>query len=244
MFGNDKNAKMLTVLIGLTLVVTLVNSYGIFSLNGRLGTTGNVAAMQELKQADPQPTQQQPAQQPTQQQQTAPATVSADDDAVMGDASAPVEIIEFSDYQCPYCGRFFSETLGQIEDEYISTGKVKLVYRDFPLSFHPQAQKAAEAAECAGEQGKYFEMHDMIFSNQQSIQVADLKGYASVLGLDQNQFDTCLDSGKYESEVKQDFQDGAAAGVSGTPTFFINGVKVVGAQPYSAFKQIIDQQLA
>lgn len=170
--------------------------------------------------------------------------VSADDDAFLGDADAPVTIIEFSDYECPFCGRFYSQTLPQLKTEYIDTGKVKLVYRDFPLSFHPKAQKAAEAAECAGDQDRYFDFHDKIFENQGSIGVSDLKKYAGDLGLDQGEFDDCLDSGKFEQEVKDDVAAGVAAGLSGTPSFLINGQKLVGAQPFAAFKAIIDAELA
>ena len=175
--------------------------------------------------------------------------VSVDNDAVRGDKNAPITIIEFSDYQCPFCGRFFQQTLPQIEDNYIKTGKVKIIYRDFPLSFHPEAQKGAEAAECAGEQGKYWEMHDKIFANQDAMSIASYKSWASELKLDANKFNSCLDSGKYASEVQKDFDDGSKAGVSGTPTFFIGNdkdgyVTLVGAQPYQAFQQAIEAELA
>ena len=169
---------------------------------------------------------------------------NADNDAVEGDASAPVTIIEFSDYECPYCERFYSDALVQLRKEYVDTGKVKIIFRDFPLSFHANAQKAAEAAECAGEQNKYYGMHDKLFENQANISVADIKNYAVQIGLDSSAFNACLDSGAMASEVAADFADGQALGVSGTPTFFINGQKLVGAQPFSAFKQIIDAELA
>ena len=169
---------------------------------------------------------------------------SADDDPVEGAKNAPVTIIEFSDFQCPFCERFYTQTLPQIENEYIKTGKAKLVYRDFPLSFHENAQKAAEAGECADEQGKFWVMHDMIFENQASLSVADLKKYAGRVGLDQAKFDSCLDSSKYAAEVQKDQTDGQAAGVTGTPGFVINGRLIVGAQPFSAFKQAIDAALA
>lgn len=167
-----------------------------------------------------------------------------DDDAVKGDPDAPVTIIEFSDYECPFCARFYSQTLGQIDEQYIKTGKVKLVYRDFPLSFHQQAQKAAEAAECAGEEGKYYEMHDKLFVDGVQGGVTSFKQYAKDLGLDTPKFDKCLDSGAMAAEVQKDEQDGIAAGIQGTPGFFVNGVPISGAQPFSVFKQIIDQQLA
>ncbi|MBI4171057.1 MAG: DsbA family protein [Candidatus Aenigmarchaeota archaeon] len=178
--------------------------------------------------------------------------VSVDDDPSIGDQNAKVTIIEFSDFECPFCSRFFTQTLPQIDKEYISTGKVRLVYRDFPLnSIHPSAQKAAEAAECADEQGKWKAMHDWLFGSRdqwaglgESASVAKFKEAAPTLGLNAAQFDSCLDSGKYKDEVDKDFQDGSNAGVSGTPSFFINGQQVVGAQPYSVFKQIIDRELA
>jgi len=175
--------------------------------------------------------------------------VSLDDDAVQGDKNAPVTIVEFSDYQCPFCGRFYSETLGQIEDNYVKTGKVKLVFRDFPLnSIHPQAQKAAEAAECAKEAGgndeAYWNYHNKLFENQGALDVASLKKYAADLGLNAAKFNDCLDSGKKASEVAKDLADGQKYGVQGTPSFFINGQMISGAQPYSNFQSAIDAALA
>ena len=168
----------------------------------------------------------------------------ADDDAVKGSLSAPITIVEFSDFECSFCETFFSQTLSDLETKYIDTGKVRFIYRDFPLEFHTNAQKAAEAAECAGEQGKYYEMHDKIFENQNAIGVNNLKTYAKQIGLDEGEFDVCLDSGAMAQEVAKDFSDGQKLGVSGTPTFFVNGTKLVGAQPLSAFEQIIEAELA
>ena len=169
--------------------------------------------------------------------------VGIDDDAVKGDENAPVTMIEFSDYECPFCTRFYSQTLGQIEREYIDTGKVKFVYRDFPLSFHQNAQKAAEAAECAGKQDKYYEMHDLLFEKGVIGGVSSFKQYANEIGLDTAEFNSCLDSGEMASEVQKDFQDGQRAGVQGTPSFFINGKLVSGAQPFEVFKQVIEAEL-
>jgi protein-disulfide isomerase len=173
----------------------------------------------------------------------------ADDDPVEGNANAPVTIVEFSDFQCPFCESFYTNTLQQIRKDYVDTGKVKLIFRDFPLSFHPHAQKSAEAAECANLQGKYWEMHDKLFENQTSLDnssdyISDLKRYAADLKLDTAKFNSCLDNGDTAAEISKDFNDGAAAGISGTPSFFINGQKIVGAQPYSAFKAAIDAELA
>ncbi len=166
-----------------------------------------------------------------------------DDDPVLGEKDAPVTIIEFSDFECPFCKRFHDETLPRIKEQYIRTGKVKFVYRDFPLPIHPNAQKAAEAAECADDQGQFWAYHDMLFENQQALGVAKLKEYAQDLGLDMEEFNDCLDSGKFADEVNADLEDGADAGVSGTPAFFIEGELVSGAQPFEAFARVIDAAL-
>jgi len=175
---------------------------------------------------------------------TPPAIVEAsvDDDPAWGPEDAPVTIIEFSDFQCPFCSRFFTETYPQIKQQY--EGQVRFVYRDFPLtSLHENAQKAGEAGECADEQGKFWDYHDTLFNNPSALDVTSLKGYASQLGLDSASFDQCLDGGKYTEEVQKDYQEGISYGVTGTPAFFINGVTVIGAQPYANFKSIIDAAL-
>jgi protein-disulfide isomerase len=166
-----------------------------------------------------------------------------DDDSIKGDKDAPVTIVEFSDYECPFCARFYSDTYGQIVEKYIDTGKVNLVYRDFPLSFHPNAQKAGEAAECAGEQGKYYEMHDLLFEKGVSGGVSAYKQYAKEIGLKTSDFDSCLDSGEMAGEVRKDFTDGQRAGVQGTPAFFIDGKLISGAQPFPAFEAAIEAAL-
>jgi len=166
-----------------------------------------------------------------------------ENDAIKGYPDAPITIVEFSDYECPFCERFYSQTFNQIESEYIDNGKVKFVYRDFPLNNHPNAQKAAEAAECAGEQGKYYKMHDQLFESGVTGGVTAFKEYAKTIGLDQEEFNSCLDSGAMASEVKKDMADGQKLGVRGTPAFFINGELISGAQPYSVFKSKIDSLL-
>ncbi|OGN09451.1 MAG: hypothetical protein A3C61_01250 [Candidatus Yanofskybacteria bacterium RIFCSPHIGHO2_02_FULL_39_10] len=178
------------------------------------------------------------------------ADVSIDDDPSLGNKNAKVTIIEFSDYQCPFCRTFWKESFGQLKKEYIDTGKVRLIYRDYPLSFHPMAMPTAQATECADEQGKYWEMHDKVFAEQEKLgqgtvqfTVQNLKQWASEIGLNAANFNQCLDSGKYKTEVDKDFNDGSAAGVTGTPSFFINGRLTVGAQPYSVFKSIIEEEL-
>ncbi len=168
------------------------------------------------------------------------------DDPVKGNENAPVTIIEFSDFQCPFCGKFFRQTYHQLEEKYIKTGKVKLVYKDFPLSFHKYAEKAAEAANCAYEQGKFWEYHDLLFANQDewgNVGESKFIEYAQQLGLDMNKFRSCLNESKYKNEIIQDYNLGVRLGVKGTPTFIINGVVIVGAQPYPVFENVIEQAL-
>ena len=164
-----------------------------------------------------------------------------DHDPVRGNVKAPVTIIEFSDYQCPFCARVVP-TLTQVQQAY--GDKVRIVFKDFPLPNHAEAPKAAEAAHCAGEQGKYWELHDAMFANQRSLFVPTLKETARKLGLDGAKFDACLDSGKHAESVRTDYSLGESMGVNSTPTVYINGRALVGAQPFEAFKQIIDEELA
>ncbi len=174
-----------------------------------------------------------------------------DDDAVWGDENAPVTIIEFSDYQCPFCRVFWEESLPTIEKDYIDTGKVKFVYRDFPLSSHAMALPYAEAAECSGDQGKYWDMHDKIFEEQAElgrgtitqITLEDLADWSAELDLDLEAFDECMASGKHRDEVLKDLDDGSMAGVQGTPSFFINGKIIRGALPLEAFIEAIESEL-
>jgi protein-disulfide isomerase len=172
--------------------------------------------------------------------------VSADDDPYIGDEDAPILIVEFSDFQCPYCTRFHSQTLAPLLEQY--GDQIRFVYRDFPLtSIHPDAFKAAEAAECADEQGKFWELHDAMFQNQPitGVGLAAITTMADALdGLDVDALNECIESGKYAEEVQKDMTDASSYGVTGTPTFFINGVRLVGAQPLTAFQVIIDQELA
>ncbi len=164
-----------------------------------------------------------------------------DSDASMGPKDAKVTIIEFSDFQCPYCQKA-KETIDEIMKEY--GDKARLVFKQFPLQFHNNSQKAAEASECANEQGKFWEMHDYMFANQDKLGVADLKKAAKNLGIKASDFDSCLDSGKYGDKIKNDIATGTNFGVSGTPAFFINGQFLSGAQPIESFKKIIDAELA
>jgi len=157
-----------------------------------------------------------------------------------GAADAPITIVEFSDFQCPFCSRA-EPTITQLMADY--PGKIKVVFMNFPLSFHANAQKAAEAYECAADQGKAYEMHGKMFANQDALTVSDLKQYAVDLGLNTETFNACLDNGAKASIVAAQTNVGTDAGVEGTPTFFINGKKIVGAQPIATFKTEIDRIL-
>lgn len=155
-------------------------------------------------------------------------------------SNAEVTIVEYSDFQCPFCGRAMM-TLKDIQETY--GDKVEIIYEHFPLQFHKYAEKAAEASECARDQEKFWEYHDMLFENQDNLGIDSLKGYASQLGLDKKKFDKCLDSGEKRDAVQRDYDEGVSKGVSATPTFFINGKKLVGAQPFEKFKAVIDSEL-
>jgi protein-disulfide isomerase len=178
------------------------------------------------------------------------------DDPFKGEKEAKVTLIEFSDYQCPFCARHFRETLPQIERDYVVSGRVKYVFRSFPIeSIHPHAFKAQEAASCAGDQGKYWEMHNRLFANQNALGLAELPQHAKALGLDLPQFQQCLDSGKHAGKIRSNLADGQKAGVQGTPTFFlgltepndtkVKAVRIIrGAQPYTVFKEAIESLLS
>jgi len=154
-----------------------------------------------------------------------------------------VKIIEYGDFECPFCAKFYAETLPLIKKYYVDKGVVEFEFHHFPLSFHPNAQISAEASECAREQGKFWEMHDLLFEKGVSGGVAAFKSYAQQLGLDTAAFNECLDTGAMAAEVQKDMADGAAAGITGTPGFLVNGKLVSGAQPFSVFQQIIEAEL-
>lgn len=212
------------------------------------GGAGNTATAAPIQKTAPQ----------TPQQPTGPVDVSLDDDPVLGNKNAPVTIVEFVDYECPFCKRFVDDTLVQIKSDYVDTGKVKLVMRDLPLSFHQNAHKEAQAAECAREQGgdeAYFKYHDEIFkrttSNGTGLALDQLSVIANDIGMNGSTLQSCLDSEKYKDEVDRDLADAGKYGATGTPSFFIGksngstikGMILVGAQPFAAFKTIIDEQL-
>ncbi len=186
-----------------------------------------------------------------------PQDLTIVDAPYLGQPDAVVTLIEFTDYQCPFCRRHNTQTKPQLIKDYVETGKLKYVLREFPLAqIHPQATKAAEAALCAGDQDKYWDMNALFFANQRKLKPTDLLAYAGDLGLDMARFSACLDDGKHAKRVQSDLQAGIKAGVRGTPSFFlgltdpsdstkIKATKVLrGAQPYSVFKQAIDQLIA
>lgn len=157
-----------------------------------------------------------------------------------GDDDAPVTLIEFSDFECPFCGRI-NPTVAQVMETY--GDKVRVAFRHFPLAMHPNAPKAAEASLCANDQDRFWEMHDKLFDHQKALSVDALKGYATELGLDGGKFAECLDSSRYAEQVQKDMADGQAAGVTGTPAVFVNGRMLSGAQPFEEFAKIIDDEL-
>ena len=189
-------------------------------------------------------------------QQPENVVLTVDGAAYMGNKNAKITVVEFSDYQCPFCSRHAAKTLPQLVTDYVKTGKVKYVLRDFPLeSMHPAALKAAEAAHCAGEQQKYWEMHDRLLAAPKAVDPKELPDHAKALGLDAAKLQQCVESGKYTAQVRRDLEDGLKAGVSGTPTFFVgltdpkepkikSSKVLMGAQPFASFKEAIDGLLS
>lgn len=236
------------------LVVVIIFSFFLGMLTNKVLYLESAAKIERLQPATPSP-----APQAAVPEDTTPKKVSVDDDPVLGNKNAKVTLIEFSDYECPFCKRYFDDTYPKIKEEYIDTGKVKLVYRDLPLSFHQNAHKEAEAAECIREQGgdsAYFAYHDEIFrrttSNGTGLALDQLSVIAAEIGLNGQMLQNCIDSNKYVSEVDKDLKDAGAVGATGTPSFFIgkssqngiiSGTKLVGAQPFSEFQNLIEQEL-
>lgn len=255
---NKESSSFLTtptaILIGAVLIsVSILFSGGIIKIKGfKQATSGN-------QPTDTLGVKQEATPAPDQPEDTGPVKVALDDDPVLGDKNAPVTIVEFSDYECPFCKRHFDQTHQQIVKEYIDTGKAKLVFRDLPLDFHQNARKEAEAANCAREQGgdtAYFKFHDEIFtkttSNGTGLSLDKLPELAKNVGLSGTLLQQCLDSGKFKEEVDKDLADASKAGANGTPTFIIGksttngtieGTKIIGAQPYDVFKKDIDNLL-
>jgi protein-disulfide isomerase len=169
----------------------------------------------------------------------------------LGSKDAPITIVEFTDYQCPFCNRFHGDAFQQLKKAYIDTGKVRFIARDLPLDFHPFAMPAALAARCAGEQGKFWEMRDALIEHAANLKPDDIANYARNVGLAADKFQACLGKNDYSAQIQKDIAEAGAVGISGTPSFVIgptagtiDGVKIVGALPYSNFDQILQQMLA
>jgi len=169
--------------------------------------------------------------------------VPVDDDPILGPSDAPITLIEFSDYECPFCQKWHVEVYPKLREKY--GDKIRFVYRDFPLyGLHANADSAAEAAQCAGNQKKYWEFHELLFTGGKNLSRTTYLDYATTLGLNQTSFEKCLDDRSYQKEVEADYQYASELGIQSTPTFFINGLAVVGAQPFEVFERIIDMELA
>ena len=168
--------------------------------------------------------------------------IPIDGQPALGPADAPITLVAFSDNECPFCLKWYTETWPLIQQNY--GDRVRLVFRDFPLPNHPNAQPAAEAAACAFEQGKYWEFQDLIFNNTGILGDATYLKFAQQIGLDEAAFKTCYEEGRYRDAVTADRDWASELGVSSTPTFFINGIALVGAQPYETFQQVIEMELA
>jgi protein-disulfide isomerase len=180
---------------------------------GQAAMQGDVAAIRKMLER---------ALRPAQAQSFEPSDIAVAGSPFMGEASAPVVLVEFSDYQCPFCLRHFKTVMPKLKKDFVETGKLKYVLREFPIeSIHPKAFKASEAALCAGDQGQYWGMHDRIFEDQRRVELDDLVAHGEDVGLDMGAFRDCLDGGKYAQKVRDDIQEGAKAGIRGTPSFFI-----------------------
>ncbi len=194
------------------------------------------------------------AMRPGSQPPALPSKLETGEEAFRGESGATVAIIEYADFECPFCGQYEHQVYPQISKDYVQTGKVKYFFRDLPLPMHPRAMGAARAAHCAGEQGKYWEMHDSLFAKQNAIRDVDMPGRAQELGLDSAKFSECLSSDRYTDEIKKSAAEAQKLGIGGTPTFFVGKVAqngevtnlkmIIGMRPYDAFKSVIEDTLA
>ncbi len=264
---NNSNGDKITIkkstynnlLIGMIAAIAIATFFGGYTI-GTIDTNSSLTAeelekiISEIEIKTTQPSQV-PTQQPT-SRGTQIYEISIDDDPVKGDPNAPLTIIEFSDFQCPFCSRFYSQTLPLLEENYIDTGKIKLVFKDLPLdNLHANARTAHIAAECADEQGKFWEYHDILFEKQSqwrgfspSNLDVTLTNFATGLGMQSTAFQACMESQEIADEINDDTLEATSYGTTGTPTFFIGNekdgfVKLVGAQPFSVFQGIIDDKL-
>lgn len=224
---------MLLLLIASFLLGMLITK--VQYLEKGVGTTAGVAA--GTQQAGTQPSV----------DPSKPVDVSVGNLPVMGNKDAKVKVIEFADFQCPFCEQWFQQVEPQLKKDYIDTGKIAFYWRDYPF-LGQESDDAAGAARCANEQGKFWDFHDYLYTHQGqensgAFSKDNLKQFAATMGLNADQFNSCLDAGKYSKDYQQDLSDGQKAGVNGTPTVYVNGIAIVGAQPYAAFKTAIDQAL-
>jgi len=246
--------KLLPILLIVLPFITFALGIGIGYLAwGRIDTSALVAQAVEATQSAQPTTSSQAANSENSQTVAAQTTpepptelkrydVPVDDDYVLGPDDAEITIIEFSDYQCPYCKRWYDEVYTQLQELY--PGQIRFVYRDFPLtSIHPEAVPAANAANCAGEQGKYYEFHNAVFESKYGLGEEAYLKYAADLGLDTDEFAACVEEERYVDEVMADLDWAANLGVQSTPTFFINGIPLVGAQPLDTFTLVINWEL-
>ena len=256
---SDKNGYLEIRLPRITFRNTSINVYLVFSLvifSFLLGMlTNKVLYLEQLAKG----TAALPAQAPSDQAEAGPTyapppdhvDVDAGSLPVLGNKDAKVTVVEFSDFECPFCKRHIDQTGSQINDAYIKTGKIAFAYRHYPLvSIHPNAQAAAEASECANEQDAFWKYHDLLFENQatwssqaQAEATDAFVSYAGDLGLNTEQFRSCFEGRKYQKKVEEDIAAGEAAQVDGTPAFFVNGYRITGAQPFSEFERLIEQEL-
>ena len=240
-----KRSHFYSVLVVLAFAVGILVGYVAW---GRGGTTA--AAEVPAQAAAAQQPSGQVAEAPTAQPQFVRYDIPTEGYPSLGPDDAPITIVEFSDYQCPFCSRFHDETYQALLDAY--PGQIRFVYRNLPLSFHQNAQMSAEAALCAGDQNAYWEMHEVLFANQASLnnpegttlEQAVYNQYAQELNLDVTTFEGCMTSHKFAQFIEEDMAFSTNLGVQSTPTFFVNGLAIVGAQPLSSFQQLIDKEIA
>ncbi len=240
-----KRSHFYSVLVVLAFAVGILVGYVAW---GRGGTTATAAVPAQAVAAQ-QPSGQ-VAEAPTAQPQFVRYDIPTEGYPSLGPDDAPITIVEFSDYQCPFCSRFHDDTYQALLDAY--PGQIRFVYRNLPLSFHQNAQMSAEAALCAGDQNAYWEMHEVLFANQASLnnpegttlEQAVYNQYAQELNLDVTTFEECMTSHKFAQFIEEDMAFSTNLGVQSTPTFFVNGLAIVGAQPLSSFQQLIDKEIA
>lgn len=226
------NLLLLAILVPFAFLIGISSGYLIWGNDGS-GTTTVVADSETNSPTNP------PSLSAT--EELPRFEIPIDDEPYLGPEDAPIVIVEFSDFNCGFCRRFHDETFNEIMDSY--PDQIRFVYRDFPIT-SAESFVAAQAAQCAYEQGEFWEYHDLLFSGQMPLGIGAYETYATELGLDSEELLNCVDSERYAEEVSEDASFASNLGVTGTPTFFINGVPLVGAQPFSRFAQVIEQELA